>query len=258
MNSQKISAAILTFNSEKHIEKVLKKLSWCDEIVIMDSFSTDETVHICKKHNAIIYQNKFEGFGAQKQMLMSKCKNDWIISIDSDEILSDELINSISNLSQEKFKDNSGFLIKRRHIFLNRQFQYGKESNIWILRLFNKTKGGVTDNIVHESIVVDGKLAKVEGDLLHYTIDKLSEAVAKMDRYAQLKANEYFKNGKKSSWIKLYITFPFTFFREYFLSRNFLNGYEGYLWAVLVAQGAGLKYHYLRELLKDKKTDVRP
>ena len=248
MNSQKISAAILTFNNEKHIENVLKKLYWCDEIIIMDSYSTDATLDICKKYNATVFQNKFEGFGAQKQLLMSKCKNEWIISIDSDEILSDELIKNITNLTLKNFNDNAGFLIKRRHIFLNRRFNHGKESNIWILRLFNKTKGGVTDNVVHESIQITGATAKVNGDLLHYTIDELKEAISKMDRYAQLKAEEYYKRGKKSTWFKLYINFPFTFFREYILNRNFMNGYEGYLWAILVAQGAGLKYHYLREM----------
>lgn len=252
MNSIKISAAILTFNNEKHIDDVLKKLFWCDEIIIMDSYSTDATLSICKKYPTIIHQNTFEGFGLQKQLLLEKCKNDWIISIDSDEILSDDLIENILNLTTKNFTDHSGFLIKRRHIFLNRKFLYGKESEIWILRLFDKTKGGVTDNIVHESIKTNGKTAKLNGDLLHYTIDELKELISKMDFYARLKAKEYYNNGRKSSWYKLYLNSPYTFFREYVLHRNFMNGYEGYLWATLVAQGAGLKYHYLKELHNSK------
>lgn len=248
MSTQKISAAILTYNNERHIEEVLKKLYWCDEIIILDSFSTDNTIAISKKYTTKIFQNKFEGFGIQKNILMSKCSNDWILSVDSDEVLTDELITSISNLDLIDFEKNSGFLIKRKHIFLNRQFQYGKESNSWILRLFNKNKGGVTENIVHETIVVTGNTSKLKGEILHYTIEKIKDAIYKMDSYAQLKAAEYFKNGKKINWVKIYLNFPFTFFREYFLNRNFMNGYQGYIWSLLVAQGAGLKYLYLKEL----------
>lgn len=253
MNIQKISTAILTYNSEKHIDEVLKKLSWCNEIIILDSFSTDNTIDICKKYTSKIFQNKFEGFGAQKILLMSKCKNDWILSIDSDEVLTDELITNILNINPSDFEKYSGFFMKRKHIFLKKQFMYGKESNSWILRLFNKNKGGVTNNIVHESIEVSGNVSKINGDLLHYTIDELKEAIYKMDHYARLKAGEYFKKKKKSTQIKLYITLPFTFFREYFLHRNFMNGYQGYIWSILVAQGAALKYYYLKELYDSEK-----
>ena len=252
MSSQKISAALLTYNNEKLIDKVLEKLYWCDEIVILDSFSNDKTIEICKKYTSQIFQNKFEGFGAQKKLLMTKCKNEWIISIDSDEVVCDDLITNILKLTHNDFSNNSGFLINRKHIFLNKQFQHGKESRSWILRLFNKTKGGVTDNIVHEGIKVSGNISKVEGSLLHYTISELKEAIHKMDYYAFLKANEYFKKRKKCTWIKLYLTFPFTFFREYILNLNFLNAYEGYIWAYLVAQGASLKYYYLKELYNSK------
>ena len=248
MTSQKISAAILTFNSEKHLKSVLEKLYWCDEIVILDSYSTDETLEIANVFNAKIHQNKFENFGAQKQLLMSKCENDWIISIDSDEVLSYNLIENIKKLSASEFEKNAGFIINRKHIFLNKYFKYGKESNIYILRLFNKQLGGVTNNIVHERIKVKGTVSKIDGAMLHYTVDKLNEAIQKMDSYALLKATEYHKNNKKLTFIKLYITFHFTFFREYIFNRNFLNGYEGYLWAYLVAQGAALKYYYLKEL----------
>lgn len=253
MSSQKISAAILTYNSEKHIDKVLEKLYWCDEIIILDSFSTDSTLEICKKYTSNIFQNKFKDFGTQKNLLMTKCKNDWIISIDSDELVGDNLIANILNLTIADFKNNSGFLINRKHIFLNKQFMYGKESSSWILRLFNKNKGGVTNNIVHESIQVTGNINKIKGTLLHYTISELKEAIHKMDYYARLKANEYFNKKKQCTWIKLYLTFPFTFFREYFLNLNFMNGYQGYIWAYLVAQGASLKYYYLKELYDAKK-----
>lgn len=249
MTPQKISAAILTFNSAKHLKSVLEKLYWCDEIVILDSFSSDETINICKNYTSLIFQNKFEGFGPQKKILMSKCKNNWIISIDSDELLNDELISNILKLTEADFERNDGFLINIKHVFLNKEF-IGKESNAWTLRLFNKNKGNVTSNIVHESIQVNGDISKVKGAILHYTVSELKEAIHKMDFYAQLKAKEYFKSKKKCTWIKLYITMPFTFFREYILNRNFMNGYQGYIWSYVVAQGAALKYYYLKELYK--------
>ncbi|MBC5836626.1 glycosyltransferase family 2 protein [Flavobacterium muglaense] len=247
MKTTKISAAILTFNSEKNIENVLKKLYWCDEIIILDSFSTDETITICKKYTSLIFENKFEGFGPQKKLLISKCKNNWVISVDSDEVLNDELISNILKLTNDDFENNDGFLINIKHIFLNKQFK-GKESKSWTLRLFNKKKGNVNSNIVHESITVQGNISKVKGAILHYTVSELKDAIYKMDFYSRLKAEEYYKNNKKCTWIKLYITLPFTFFREYILHRNFMNGYQGYLWSSLVAQGSALKYYYLKEL----------
>lgn len=253
MTKTKISAAILTYNSEKNIENVLKQLYWCDEIVILDSFSNDATLSICNKYTSLIFQNKFEGFGNQKKILMSKCKNDWIFSLDSDEIVDYDLISNLLKLEVIDFENNAGFLINRKHIFLNKQFIYGKESSLWILRLFNKNKGGVTENIVHESIKVVGNVKKIKGSLLHYTITELKDAIHKMDIYAQLKAKEYFDNKKKNIAIKLYVTFPYTFLKEYFINRNFMNGYQGYVWSFIVAQGAALKYHYLNEIyLKNK------
>jgi glycosyltransferase involved in cell wall biosynthesis len=250
MTKVKISAAILTFNSEKNIENVLNKLGWCDEIIIVDSYSTDKTLDICANNSCVIYQKKFEGFGSQKQFLISKCSNDWVISIDSDEVLDDLLIKSINELSIKDFENFSGFLINRKHIFLNRQFIYGKESKAYILRLFNKNKGNVTDNVVHESIKVTGIIKQINGSMLHYTISDLKDAIQKMDSYAQLKAKEYFTNKKNVTFIKLYLSYPFTFFKEYFINLNFLNGYEGYIWSNLVAQGSALKYYYLKELYK--------
>lgn len=251
--SQKISAAVLTYNSEKHIENVLCNLKWCDEIIILDSFSTDKTLEICEKFTNKIYQNKFKSFGEQKQLLTSKCSNKWILSVDSDEILDKELIYNISKLSVSDFETNSGFLIKRKHVFLNKVFKYGKESNLWILRLFNIEKGNFNNNIVHESIIVNGSISKIQGTMFHYTISEVSEAIYKMDLYSKLKAKEYFTNKKKVNYIKLYITFPFTFFREYFLHFNFMNGYEGYIWSLFVAKGAALKYIYLNELINNQK-----
>lgn len=252
MEKIKISAAILTFNSEKHIGNVLEKLSWCDEIIIVDSFSTDKTLDICANYSCIIFKNKFEGFGSQKQFLFSKCSNDWIISIDSDEVLDNLLIECIQELSIKDFENYSGFLINRKHIFLDKQFIYGKESNAYILRLFNKNNGNVTNHIVHETIKVTGKIRKINGSLLHYTISDLKDAILKMDNYAQLKAKEYYNKNKKVTFIKLFFNYPFTFFKEYFLNFNFMNGYEGYIWSNLVAHGSALKYYYLKELYKKK------
>jgi glycosyltransferase involved in cell wall biosynthesis len=243
----KVSVFIITYNEEKIIEQCLKKLQWADEIIVVDSKSTDNTVAICEKLGAIVFYNDFENYGIQKQFALNKTSNNWVLSLDADEILSDALCTEIQSLDLNE-NNFLGYLIPRTHVFLNKIFKYGSENKKPILRLFNKTKGKFIENKVHEGIVVDGKLGKLKNEILHYTVFDFGTAVQKQTKYSLLGGEFLFEKNKKASLFKVIIKFPLEFIRVYFFQRNFLNGYEGFIWSMLASYSSFIKYAKLFDL----------
>jgi glycosyltransferase involved in cell wall biosynthesis len=242
----KISVFIITFNEEKIIGKCLEKLSSFDEIIVVDSGSTDNTVAICESFGAKVIYRKFDNFGLQKQFALNQTKNDWVLSLDADEVLSDVLITEISNLDFSS--DYIAYTIPRTHVFLNKVFIYGAESKRPILRLLHKSFGGFTPNIVHETIEIQGKTGHLKNEMLHYTVFDISTAIQKQIKYALLSGELLNEKNKKSSLFKLVIKFPFDFIRYYFFQRNFMNGYAGFTWSMFSAFCNYLKYAKLKEL----------
>lgn len=240
----KISISIIAFNEAHIIEKCLEKLTWADEIVVVDSGSTDTTVDICSKYDCKVIFHPFENFGLQKQFALNQCSNDWVLSLDADEVLTDALIQEIQNLSF----DVAGYLVPRTHVFLNKIFKYGAESKRPILRLFNKNKGHFTPNKVHETIEVNGTVSKLNNEMLHYTVFDIKTAIQKQIKYALLSGELMHEKNKKDSIFKIVIKFPFDFIRYYFLQRNFLNGYQGFTWSMFSAFCNYLKYATLKDL----------
>lgn len=242
----KISVFIITFNEEKIIEKCLEKLGSFDEIIVVDSGSTDNTVSICESFGAKVIYRKFDNFGLQKQFALDQTKNGWTLSLDADEVLSEALITEISNLDFSS--DYNAYTIPRTHVFLNKVFTYGAENKRPILRLLNKNFGGFTPNIVHETIEIQGKTGHLKNEMLHYTVFDISTAIQKQIKYALLSGELLHEKNKKSSIFKLVIKFPFDFIRYYFFQRNFMNGYAGFTWSMFSAFCNYLKYAKLREL----------
>jgi glycosyltransferase involved in cell wall biosynthesis len=246
----KISVFIIAFNEEKIISKCLEKLSWANEIVVVDSGSTDNTISICEAYGAKVIYNKFENFGKQKQFALNQTSNNWVLSLDADEVLSDKLIQEIQDISFSE--EVQGYLIPRTHVFLDKVFTYGSENKKPILRLFNKTNGKFIENKVHEVIKVSGKIETLKNEILHYTVFDITTAIQKQVKYSLLSGEFLYEKGKKSSKLKIYIKFPFEFFRVYFLQRNFLNGYQGFVWSMLASFGSFIKYAKLDDLHQNK------
>ena len=242
----KISIFIITYNEAHIISKCLEKLKTFDEIIVVDSGSTDTTVSICESFGAKVISHKFENFGLQKQFALEQTTHDWVLSLDADEVLSNALITELHNIKHQE--DINAYTIPRTHVFLNKIFRNGAESKRPIVRLFDKNFGKFTPNKVHETIEINGKIGKLHQEMLHYTVFDVNTAIQKQIKYAMLSGELLYEKNKKSSILKIIIKFPFDFFRYYVLQRNFLNGYAGFTWSMFAAFSNYLKYARLKEL----------
>lgn len=253
MHKHQISAALITFNEESNIARTLKKLTWCDEIVVVDSNSTDKTKEICTSFGAKVYSKEFNGYGEQKQFLVEKCSFDWVLSVDADEVLTNELINEIQTEFSKQKLTYKAYLLNRKHVYLGKVFKYGYLKNTPILRLFNKNFANFSDKKVHETVEYKGKKGRFKNVFYHYTASTVEQINYKKNRYATLVSEEYFKKRKRVNLLILLFKYPLAFIKEYFIRGNILNGYEGYVWSTYIAEYSVLKYLKLRERNKNAK-----
>jgi glycosyltransferase involved in cell wall biosynthesis len=242
----KISVTILTKNSQKYINECLSALVAFDEVIILDNGSSDNTIDIASSFvNVKIYTNDFIGFGPLKQLAVSYATNEWILSIDSDEIFSEELVAEILSL---ELNDTTVYSILRDNYYNKKLVKCCGWANDVVERLFNKKITNFNDKQVHEGIVIDDnmKIKHLENRFKHYTFDSSSELLSKMDKYSTLYAIEN-KNKKRSSPLKAFLSGFFALFKSYILQKGFLNGYEGMLISISNANGAFYKYAKLYE-----------
>jgi glycosyltransferase involved in cell wall biosynthesis len=252
-----ISAVIITHNESRNIRRTLARLYWCDEIVILDSYSTDDTVDICREFGCRVYFKTFEGYGTQKKFAVEQAKNDWVLCLDADEVLSEALIREII----AEFKEKplcAGFLLPMNLVFLGREFRRGKESQRYFLRIFQKDKGNFNEEKVHERIELQGTTKKMKHALQHYSYNSLKQWFEKMDRYTTMGAEEAVKKGKNKGIPALLIALPYYFIRYYFIERNFLNGLEGFYWSVFNSYYHFTKYAKIRELYTARRCACIP
>jgi glycosyltransferase involved in cell wall biosynthesis len=251
----KVSAVIITYNEELNIRRTLSQLYWCDEIVIIDSYSTDNTIAICQDFGCKIFYRTFEGYGAQKCFAVSKANHDWVLCIDADEVLSGDLIHEILNTLNYN-TGFAGYAFRMNLVFLDKEFLYGKESGRYFTRLFNKRLGGFTKDKVHESISIDGRVKKLPGIIKHYSYTSLHQYMEKFNRYSTYAAEIAFQKGKNKSLLVMLFALPYYFARYYLLERNFMNGVKGFYWSVLCTYYHFTKYAKLRELHLKRRVKI--
>lgn len=245
-----VSAVIITYNEEHILPKALSKLWWCDEIIIIDSGSSDQTLSICEQYNCNVFIRPFNGFGEQKKYGVSKAKNNWILCIDADEIVSDELIEEIRKELCKPLQDYAGYAMPRKLVFMNHPFKYGKEASPYIIRLFNKQRGNWDNAVVHEKLKLDGAVKQLKNKIYHYSYTSYGQFLQKINLYSSLGARKLeLAQVNRSKW-KVAIAIPFNFFKYYILNRNFLNGFHGFAWAVLNTFYHFVKYVKVQETQK--------
>ncbi|WP_333804560.1 glycosyltransferase family 2 protein [Sulfurospirillum sp.] len=248
----KISVTILTKNSEEHLTKCIGALQSFDEIIILDNGSTDNTLTIAQQYpNVKIFKNEFIGFGPLKNLAIHYTQNDWIFSIDSDEITTPALINEIHSIN---FNQNTIYSIKRSNFYGTKKMQCCGWDNDFVKRIFNKQSTKFSDDLVHESLIENGlKIEKLKNGLEHYSFKNVDELIDKMQKYSSLWAQDK-KSKKKASPFQAVVRAFFTFIKFYFLKKGFLNGYEGLV--ISISNANGVFYKYIKLYEKNLKNDM--
>lgn len=246
-----ISCVIITLNEENNIKCCLESVKWADEIVVIDSGSTDKTLEICSDYKCKIYETPWLGFGKTKQMAVSKASNEWILAIDSDEELTPALQNEIQQLLSTE-PDYKAYRIKRNSFYLGKLIKHCGWDKDYTLRLFNRNYANFNDKIVHEFVATTSPISQLSHPMLHHTYPSVSSHFAKMKRYSELGAEQLLKKGKKSSIFLAIMRGIFKWKKMYFLQCGFLDGKAGFLLSLNSAWGVYLKYLLLWEKNKSK------
>lgn len=253
----KISATIITLNEESNIKAACESVAWADEILVVDSGSTDATRELAEASGARVINNPWPGFGAQKQFAVEQTKHDWIFSLDADERVSDELKQSIDSLRQNNDLAD-GYQIARRTYYQGRWIRGGGWYPDRQLRLFRKSKGHWKQRHVHESVTMnpDARVEKLKGDLLHYTLQSAAHHHRMIgERYAPLAARQMFEEGRRTSVMGVASAGPAAFIRSLILKGGLRDGFAGFTIASFAAHHAFMKHLMLWEKQAADKTD---
>jgi len=249
--SIKISVAIITFNESSNIRRCIKSVDFANEIIVVDSLSNDDTCEIAKSLGGKVINQKFLGHIKQKQLAVDSCSNEWILSLDADEELSDELRNEIMELLKTPFKYDA-YIMPRVSFHLGRWIRHGGWYPDAKIRLFNKTKAYWGGYNPHDKVIVNGTVGKLKGDLQHYVFDDLRHNIDTNNSYSSIMANDLFKEEKSFSYIKLFLKPIGKFLETYIYKRGFLDGLPGFIIAVGASYSMFLKFAKLWELTKVK------
>jgi len=249
-----LSAVIITRNEERIIGRCLEAaLQVADEIVIVDSFSTDSTVEISKSFGAKIFLRQWPGFGPQKIFGVQMASHNYILGLDADEVLTGEAISEIKNLKETGLKGVYEF--SRLNFYFGKFLRYGMESPDYKKRLFDKRHVQWNDNQLHEDLMVTPgyPVIRMKGRINHYSYYSIEHYMEKANYYTTIAAQELEKKGRKNYYFKLFMSPGFVFLKSYFLKRGFLDGMHGFITALFNAHTNFLKYAKLWELVRNNK-----
>lgn len=244
-----LSALIITYNEEKHIKEVLQDLDFADEIIVVDSFSTDNTGAIVKTFEKVkLIQNTFIDYTSQRNFAIDCASNPWILFLDADERFTKELKNEIIETIQQK-NPFSAYLFYRTFMFQDKKLHFSGWQTDKIFRLFQKEKARyTTDRLVHEKLTVDGKIGKLKNKLIHFSYTDYESYKDKMIKYGKFKAQEEFLKGVKPNFYHLYLHPCYTFLYQYIIRLGFLDGKMGITICYLNALSVRVRYQELKKL----------
>jgi glycosyltransferase involved in cell wall biosynthesis len=246
-----ISVVIITHNEEANIQRCLDSVQGiATEVVVVDSFSTDNTVAICESSGCRVYHREFTGYGNQKQFATNQASNDWILSIDADEVVSAELREEIYEWKQDAGcslpaeqagMQDSGYRIPFSLCFMGRILKHSGVGNEFHLRFFDRNRGNFTQVQVHEGVELRGNTGTFKGRIIHYSYRNIIHHLEKTNIYTTQAAAENVSKGKKYSKCWVGFKFPISFFTIYILKGGILDGYPGFIWSFFTAFYASLK-----------------
>ena len=249
-----LSVVIITFNEAGHIRQCLESVrSVADEVIVLDSYSTDDTVMLAEQAGARVYRQAFKGYGVQKNDANRLAAHTWVLSLDADEVLTPELAAEI-----QAFKNTvppaDAYAIPRLNNYLGKWLRHGGWYPDAKIRLFNRTKGSWKTLNVHEfwEPAASARAGRLAHHMLHYTMATFGQQLQKIETYTELSALHAVAQDKGISLLKAVLVPHWTFFQRFILRLGFLDGYEGYLMCKMAAMEKWLKYHKIRKYSREK------
>ena len=249
---KKLSVVIICRDEEHNLRDCLESVKWADEIVIVDSGSTDRTLEIAAQYTDRIIAQTWLGYGPQKDFAMAQAAGDWVLNLDADERVSAQLAGEIQTLIARPDNPHVAFTLPRRTFYLGRWITHGGWYPDRNLRLARRGAGRWSDTPVHETMTVNGPVGKLHGDLLHYTYRNIAEHLRVINEFSTLAAEKMFSQHRKHALPNLLLNPPAKFLRMYLLRLGFLDGAPGLIVALLGSYYVFLKYAKLWELLRAK------
>ncbi|MBI5437419.1 MAG: glycosyltransferase family 2 protein [Nitrosomonadales bacterium] len=247
-----LSVIIITKNEAANIRACLESVAWADEIIVVDSNSTDTTPEICKELGAQVYVHDWPGFGAQKNRALGYATHDWVFSIDADERVTPELRASIEAVLHNETDTCAAYRISRLSSYCGRFMRHSGWYPDHIVRLFRRDAARFSDDLVHEQLRVEGQIGQLDGELLHYAFTDTEEVLQKVNHYSSAGAAMMQRRGRQTTLTGAVLRGLWSFIRTYFLRAGFLDGREGFMLAVSNAEGT--YYRYLKLMLLNKKS----
>lgn len=237
-----LSVIVITLNEERNIVDCLESVKWTDEIVVVDAKSADRTVELASRYTDKVFVTEWLGYADAKNFALSKAANDWVLWLDSDERVTPTLADEVRNIVAQDDTDVAGYTVARRAYFLGRWIKHCGWYPARATRLFRKDKGKFCDLLVHEKLVLDGEIKRLQNDLLHYTDNDLEHYFDKLNRYTTLASQDITRTKGRFRIADLLIRPPFEFFQMYILKLGFLDGMQGFILSVLSACYVFAKY----------------
>jgi len=235
-----LSSITITGNEAANIADCIDSLKFCDERIVVDGGSKDDTVAIAEKHGATVYHHPWTNHGRQKNIALSHATGDWVLLLDADERVSPALAAEIRKAMEDT--DAAGFEMPRLSFFCGRWMRHSGWYPDYVLRLFRRERGLFSDHLVHTHVICDGKVKRLVTPLTHFAVRQIQDSIAKMDSYSTAGAAEIVATGKALKFSSGISHGVWAFMRCYFLQLGFLDGREGFLLAVLNAEGTYYKY----------------
>ncbi len=234
-----LTAIVITQNEEENIGECLESLRFADEIMVVDSFSTDSTPDLARQHGARLLQHQYVSPAAQRNWAIPQASHEWVLILDADERVTPELREEIVGILRTP--DRDGYEMKRRNFFLGSEIRYSGWQHDWVLRLFPREKGRYPEKYVHERLVVEGNTGRLQGRLLHYSYRTMEDYFRKLQMYAEWSAMDALQQGRSVSWLYALLHPPLRFLKAYVLQGGFLDGKAGLRVCLLTARYAAAK-----------------
>jgi glycosyltransferase involved in cell wall biosynthesis len=233
VSAPRLSVTVITWNEEERLRRCLESVAWADEIVVVDAGSDDKTVEIARGFTDHVVVRPWEGFARQKNFALERASGDWILSLDADEEVSPELADELRRVIAAP--GANGYAVPRRNIFWGRWVRHGLLYPDWQVRLFRRGRGRFVDRHVHESVEIDGPVSRLGGALVHRSYKDVADFLARTNRYTTLAAEEWVKSGRPARASDLVLRPAGRFLSMYIVHAGFLDGWRGFLLAVLYA-----------------------